>query len=420
MSSLRVLTCFLGGVVLGVATLSATPLRLAFDREGEGLALAQAGVGLRGLGGGGRTLTVQVDGPVELAWLYWTGREISCVVDPVSGVCGISRQPYKDQALRLDGVPLTGTVLGSEFQPVTGRGPILNIGYGVDVTEKVRAKGTGRLAFTLSDGDRDLNLELDGAGLIVLYTVANGPSARVLGFHGLDFAYGEDFTPGPTEVTEAVTFAHGATKGARRGELALLVGDGQGSRRPDRIEIRNNQPLLERLNGSAGAQFDADRFPVNVPGRMLATTVQIFSEAWGMNPDSLLWVAAALWLPLPEPQGCTTDVWNGRPEWPGTGIAPGQRVRDTFSQSNHYGQIGNVTLRAALRFKGGGGVLGAAKVLIREGAAALLNATHPTLEYPYTRSQLIVMVNRALGSGDSAQMGELAALLREANEAECE
>jgi hypothetical protein len=420
MKFLRVLTCFLGVVTLGVAALPATTLHLAFDREGERLALTQAGVGLRGLGAGSRTLTVQVDGPVELAWLYWTGREIPCVADPASGVCGISREPYKDQALRLDNVPLTGAVLGTEFQPVTGRGPILNIGYGVDVTEKVRAKGTGLLTFTLSDGDRDLNLELDGAGLIVLYTAAEGPRARVLGFHGLDFAYGEDFTPGANEVTEAVTFAHGATKGARQGALALLAGDGQKERRPDRIEVRNNQALIDRLDGSAGSEFDADRFPVNIPGRMLATTVQIFSEAWGRNPDSFLWVAAALWLPLPEPQGCTADVWNGKPEWIGTGIAPGQKVKDTFSQSSRYGQIGNVTLRTALHFQGGGGVLGAAKALIREGAAALLNATDPALEYPYTRSQLIVRVNEALASNDSARMGELAALLREANEAGCE
>lgn len=420
MRFLRVLTCFLGGVVLGVVALPATPLRLAFDREGEGLALAQAGVGLRGLGGDSRTLTVQVDGPVELAWLYWTGREIPCVADPASGVCGISRQPYKDQALRLDGVPLTGTIVGTEFQPVTSRGPILNIGYGVDVTEKVRAKGTGRLSFLLSDGDRDLNLELDGAGLIVLYTASGGPTARVLGFHGLDFAYGEDFTPGPTEVTEAVTFAHGATKAARQGAVALLVGDGKRDRRPDRIEIRNNPVLLDRLDGSAGAEFDADRFAVNVPGRMLATTVQLFSEAWGKTPDSLLWVAAAMWLPLPEPQGCAAEVWNAKPEWIGTGIAPGQKVGNTFSQSSRYGQIGNVTLRTALHFQAGGGVLGSAKVLIREGAAALLNATDPKLEYPYTRSQIIVLVDAALASGDSGRMGELAALLRAANEAGCE
>lgn len=414
--------CFLGGVVLGTVGLRATPLHLAFDREGQGLAVAQAGVGLKGLRTtGSATLTVNLGGPIELAWLYWAGHDRPCAVDPASQVCGISQEPFKDQVLRLDGVPVTGQVLGTEFEPVTSRGPILHVGYGADVTERVRARGTGRLTFRIADGDLDNNLaDLDGAGLFVLYTDPDGPAARVFGFHGADFASGEALTPGETTITEAVTFAHGGAKGARRGEVVLFVGGAERERRPDLIEIRGNQSLVDRLDGSSGPEWDADRIPVKIPGRTVATTVQIFSEPWGKTPDSLLWVMVALWLPLPEPQGCAAADWHGQREWTGTGVASGQLVRAVFAESGRYGQTGNVTLRAALRFQGGGGLVGAARVLLREGTAALLNATHKDLEYPYTRSQVIVLVNGALRSGDAAQMGVMAALLREANEAECD
>jgi hypothetical protein len=421
MRGICISACFLGGVVLGAAELHSTPLHLAFDREGEGLALAQAGVGLLRLHTGSAELALDVGGPVELAWLYWAGHDHPCPVDPETHVCAISEEPFKDQILRLDNLQVRGQVLGTEFEPATSRGPILHVAYGADVTEQVRAKGTGRLAFQIADGDPGSNLAgLAGAGLLVVYTNPAGPRARVLGLHGADFAYGESWSPGETTVTEAVTFAHGAAKGARQGEIFLLVGGAGKERRPDRIEIRNNLPVTDQLDSSSGPEWDAERLPVSVPGRTVATTVQIFSELWGKTPDSLVWVAAALWLPLPEPEGCQAVVWNGRPEWTGTGVTPGQLVKNVFSESFRYGQIGNATLRGALRFQGGGGLLGAAKLLVREGAAALLNATDRSLEYPYTRGQVIVLVDAALHSGDSTRMDEVAALLREANGAGCE
>lgn len=407
------------GMMLGAAELRATPLQIAFDREGEGLAVAQAGVGLTGWGSAPRSLTLNVSGPVEIAWLYWAGREFGCAVDPDSGVCEIPEGPYKDQIFRLDGVPITGVVLGTEYQPVSSRGPVLNLAYGVDVTEQVRAKGTGRLTFRLTDAEPNRNLsELDGAGLLVVYIAPEGPVARVISLHGLDFAHGEGFTPGENEITQAVTFAHGAAKREREGEMILFVGGGQGGRRPDRIEVRNNPTLVDRLDSSSGAEWDVERFPVNLPGQTLSTTVQVLSEPWGKNPDSFLWVMAVLWLPLPEPEGCTVQFWNNRKEWTGTGVAPGQSLQDVFSESLPYG-IGKVTLRGALRFRSESGVLGAAKALVRDGTAALLNATHTRLEYPYPRSQVIVLVDSALRSGDVVRMGELAALLREANGARC-
>ncbi|HSB56153.1 MAG TPA: hypothetical protein VLD58_17450, partial [Gemmatimonadales bacterium] len=92
-----------------------------------------AGTGL--LTGRSQTLTLTVGGPVELALLYWTGRDYPCPVDePDSGHCVLpTTGPYKDQVLSFDGVVTAGVLAGSEIQPDTNAGPVDNLGYFADV-----------------------------------------------------------------------------------------------------------------------------------------------------------------------------------------------------------------------------------------------------------------------------------------------
>ena len=412
------LTCLIGWG-LGALAAQATPLTLAHDLEGPGLSIAQAGVGLQGLKKDTRGIVLDIRAPVELALLYWTGRDRPCSVDAETGVCGIPREPYRDQVLLLDGNPITGTVAGTEFQPDTARGPILNIGYVADVTEAVRARGTGRQSFSISDGDPGSNLtDLDGAGLLVVTADPALPAARVLVFQGLDFAYGEDRAPGPTRITEAITFNHGAARSGRTGALVLFVGDdGKG---PDRIDISHNPSLVDRIDASAGERWDADRFPVQVPAGTLATTVRLASEPWGQNPDSLLWVMAALWLPLPVQTGCPAAYWHADQEqWKYPGVPLTQKMKFIFPASQRYGEVGEATLRTALRFQDQAGLLGAAKTLVKQGGAALLNSAHFKSEYPLTRTQVLTRVGDALTSNDEAVIRALADELKEANEAGC-
>lgn len=407
-------------LLIGAARLSATPLHPALDLEGPGLSIVYGGVGLDRLGSSSRNLTIQMNGSVERAFLYWTGRDRPCVLNATTGECWIPAQPYKDQVLRLDGERIEGTVTGTETQPVTSTSAILNIGYRADVTDLVRVKGNGRLTFTLSDGDPTSNLAfLDGAGLLVIYTDPSRPAARVLVYDGLDFAYGEDWTPGRTLVTEPFTFLHGAARGARDGEVVVFVGDAE-RLRPDRIDITRQPSVINGLDGSSGAMWDVDRIPVKVPGGALSTSVQLFSEPVGGNPDSLLWVAAAMRVPLPVATGCSAEFWNAHPEaWKVTGIATTQQVKFVFSGAADYGEVGEASLRTALRFRPGDGLLGVAKELVRAAAAALLNSVHASLEYPRTRTRVIIDVNDALLSRDAVRMLNLTAELEKANAAEC-
>jgi hypothetical protein len=420
--------CLVVAVLFSGSALRATPLHPAYDLQGPGLSIAVAGAGMAGPTGRLRILTVNVGGPVKLALLYWAGRDYPCPEDePGSGRCVLPTVGiYKDQVLTLDGTPLTGIRTGNEVQPDVHAGPVNNIGYFADVTAAVRARGTGRLAFTVADGDRESNLaELDGAGLLVVYTdPAKTAMARVIIDHGLDFAYGEDFTPGDPRVTAAVTFEHGAAHAsARRGELVLFAGGAESAApyRPDRIDLTNNPSLLNVLRGSSGPAWDAQRIPVNLPIGAGATTAQIFSEPVAKNPDSLLWVLAALWVPLPVSTGCPADLWNGfsRDLWMQAGNRPEERVRDVFRESSPYGAVGVAMLSTAVRFRGGPGLLGAAKDLVQAGTAALLNAGHPKIEYPLTRTQVINRVDAALLSQDLATILDLARELEMANATSC-
>lgn len=416
----RTLLLLFASQLFTVAVL-ATPLRPAYDLQGPGLAIAHGGVGF--LDVRSRNLVVNVGGPVELALLYWAGRDRPCERAEPEVPCTVPEEGlFKDQQLRFRGILVDGELIGSEFQPDTNAGPINNIGYMADVTEIVAAQAPGRQSYPISDGDPASNLaDLDGAGLLVIYRdPAVTRPARVIVYHGLDFAYGEDRTQGDNQVTDPFTFNHGAARAStRRGRLVVFAGDAVDFA-PDRIDIGHNPSPANQLNGSSGRSWDADAFTVDVPARVAATTVQIFSEPVGLNPDSFLWVMAALWLPLPAPSGCSDTFWgNSLGSWGPAGLKPTERVVDVFTEAKSYGSAGIVPLRTAVRFQVGGGLLGAAKGLVRVGIAAMLNSGHPEIEFPLTRTQVLTKVDTALRSQDTVKILELTDELKAANAAGC-
>jgi hypothetical protein len=295
----------------------ATPLAPFIDLQEKGLTVSVAGVGTQGWNGSPRNLTLNVGGTVRFALLYWAGRARPCD-QTVSGTCDNPvTEPYRDQDILFDGNAIRGTIIGTELQPTSGGGPILNIGYYADVTSIVTAKGTGLQTFTFADGDLLSNLwRLNGAGLIVAYTDAANLSKwyRVQVWDALDFAYGPDPTPGDTRVTAPVNFNHGVNFANRVGDLWLLMADGTADR-PDNITISNNPTVFNALNGSEGLDWDSEHQTVNIPAGVGTTTVQVNSGPNNQNPDSLLWEVAALrvqQLDAGKPK-CTLQFLNGPP-----------------------------------------------------------------------------------------------------------
>lgn len=119
-------------------------------------------------------------------------------------------------------------------------------------------------------------------------------------------------------------------------------------------------------------------------------------------------------------EGCTPGYWkNHADSWLATGYSPGQSVESVFAQAAAYPEIGSATLLEALDFGGGSGVDGAARSLLRDGVAALLNAAHSGVGYPMTEAEITSSVDASLASGDTGTMAVLEAQLDAANNLGC-
>jgi len=84
-------------------------------------------------------------------------------------------------------------------------------------------------------------------------------------------------------------------------------------------------------------------------------------------------------------EGCTPGYWKNHPDsWAPTGLSPEDDFDATFGVDFFDPDI---TLLQAVRAKGGG-----INVIARHGTAALLNALHPVVNYPFTEAEVIAFV----------------------------
>jgi hypothetical protein len=112
-------------------------------------------------------------------------------------------------------------------------------------------------------------------------------------------------------------------------------------------------------------------------------------------------------------QGCTPGFWKNHTDaW--VGFSPSDLVSSVFSNAAPYDVD---TLLQALHFKGGPGVDGAKRILLRAAVAALLNST--SVNYPLTTSEVITMTDNALASGDRDTILSVASELDALNNLGC-
>ncbi|MFT5051631.1 MAG: hypothetical protein ACI8QZ_003050 [Chlamydiales bacterium] len=116
------------------------------------------------------------------------------------------------------------------------------------------------------------------------------------------------------------------------------------------------------------------------------------------------------------------DAWHGTVDYLGDfggipilkAILPTQALSYHFFAATPYG-LGGVTMEEALQFNRGSGATGAARVLLKQAVAALLNAAHPNVNYPLTIHEVIDDVDAALASGSRSTIINLAKLLDDYN-----
>jgi hypothetical protein len=284
----------------------------------------------------------------------------------------------------------------------------------------VAAKGTG--TYTIADGDTNNNLDrLDGAGLIVVFRDPSSTTLyRVMIADGLDFAYGRSLGTAENKVTSPIDFFYKPSSSARTAELSLFVGDTEPTR-PDRVEVSDNPSLVNTLGGSDGQSWDTDTHAITIPATKDRTTVQVVSPPDQTNPDSLLWVLAALRVPLPAGlQGCTPSYWkNHLSAWTSTGFSPSQTVGSVFTVPGSLSGLGSATLPQALGSPGGPGTIGGARILLRASVAALLNSGDRSLNYPRSGGQVVTAVNSALATNNRNSMLTQASALDADNNLGC-
>lgn len=120
-------------------------------------------------------------------------------------------------------------------------------------------------------------------------------------------------------------------------------------------------------------------------------------------------------------EGCTPGYWkNHTDNWE-------EATSSTTLFEANFRNI-NVpqtdTLLDALQYRGGSGLAGAERILMRAAAAAWLNAAHEGLGYPLRRYNvkafgIVPAVNAAIASGNRQQMLKLARFLDEQNNLGC-
>jgi hypothetical protein len=114
------------------------------------------------------------------------------------------------------------------------------------------------------------------------------------------------------------------------------------------------------------------------------------------------------------------NFWKRNPGlWAPTGYSPSQTAGSIFALSA-YPRLASRTLRTTLDGGGGDDMEGAVKVLLRKGVAALLNASHPELNYPRDAASIIADVNAAIASNNRATIRALADALDADNNLGCE
>ncbi len=121
-------------------------------------------------------------------------------------------------------------------------------------------------------------------------------------------------------------------------------------------------------------------------------------------------------------EGCTPGFFSQNPgafqEYD-----PSDTLSSVFTLPAYLSDLADDTLLEALSYTGGRTLVDKAKILLRQAVAAVLNAAHEDVGYPYRRfddpGMIIATTNSALASGDAATIEDLKDTYEAANELGC-
>lgn len=207
-------------------------------------------------------------------------------------------------------------------------------------------------------------------------------------------------------------------------------------------KFKSNDPRIVRYSASAGGvianglidepNMGADLAIVelvltNVPASATEVIATLSSPAQGdekPHGDSVYFNTVSVTVGESEEeggtQGCTPGYWRQEHHFDSwVDYAPADLFSDAFARvieisAGGRSTINNPTLLEAVWASGGG-----VNALARHAVAALLNASTPDVDYPYSVDDVIDMVQAAIDSGDKDQIEDTKDLLDIANNLGC-
>ncbi|KAF1714820.1 hypothetical protein CSC71_03400 [Pseudoxanthomonas sangjuensis] len=170
--------------------------------------------------------------------------------------------------------------------------------------------------------------------------------------------------------------------------------------------------LVQGPNGAYDYSYDPpvteDR---NLAGTAVPTPPYVNPKYEGLDKASFCYST-----PHEGVEGCTLGYWKvpkHHDSWPWP-YTTGSSLQSAFG-ANAF----NDTFLTALNYKGGPGIDGAKRILLKQAVASLLNAASGGVEFPLTTQQVIDMTTFALGSNDRDVMISLSATLDAYNNMGC-
>jgi hypothetical protein len=260
-------------VTAGRACATDLAINPALDIGGQGLSIRSKGTGLATTGSGSIEFST-LTGPVRQATLYWGGFH-----EP--------GEAPRDQLL-VNGQLVTGVLVGSDQN-----GDKTWYAFRADVKAYFEGISGGVVQLVVTDPLFGMPGGLvNGASVILYFDDATNPlfyRARIA--EGSQFIFGG--APDDDGLATPVVFQFDPAVVSRTASLSLVVGNADLSLR-DRVDISDNEPLLDALTAADGQRWDSFTTSVLIPSFRSNTTVTVVSpEAFGNEADRLHVVAMA-------------------------------------------------------------------------------------------------------------------------------
>jgi hypothetical protein len=134
------------------------------------------------------------------------------------------------------------------------------------------------------------------------------------------------------------------------------------------------------------------------------------------NTDTL---SAQACCPVAGEEGCEAGFWKVHPECWCEGHGTADLVGSVFVVPSELSDLADDTLLDVFYYHGGGDVAGAARMLLRAGVAAMLNACDEDISYPMSEAAVVDAVSAALGTLDRQELLELRTTLQMYNSYGC-